>query len=100
MHIDIEMRLLESVKPFRGQISDYAFDLIRYSIDMVERDAHPSWQDKSPTDRRSAQAKAIEELPDFLKDLLSKSKAGRVTTFDVLHRISSFVDRVCPFDKE
>jgi predicted translin family RNA/ssDNA-binding protein len=98
MQYETERRFLDAMKPYRHQISDYAFDLIRYAIDMVERDPHTSWKTTSLDERRKAQDAAITELPKVLSVL--QKRTSFITTFDILHAISNFVEVVCPFEKD
>jgi len=81
-------------------VTPVAANLIYDMIDAVTRDPHPSWEPKlAPNDYDGFQRSMIDRIADELLKLPSAMGAKRISTFDVLHHVSSIVDRLCPFEK-
>jgi len=92
--------VLSKVRGSGITVTPVAANLIYDMIDAVTRDPHPSWAAKlTPNGYDGFQRSMIEKMSDELMRFPSAVKSQRITTFDLLHHVSSIVDRLCPFEK-
>lgn len=96
-------RMLDEVASKQDiKLSPIASEMLYNMVDAVTRDPHPSWLS-------NGKLKEPEALDAFQRDMIAKlapelveiryDKKGRMTTFDLLHKVSPILDKICPFKK-
>ena len=86
------------------RLTGTAAELIYGMVDAVVRDPHPSWPLRTDgtgsgeTELDKFQREMIDKLAGHLRDIPG-GKTNTVTTFDILHRVSPIIDKICPFEK-
>lgn len=80
------------------EISKKAKQIITTSILAIVDDPFPYWRAEK-IDLRRVQAELIARLPGLLYEVADRSPGRRITTFTLLHMLSDFLDRICPFEK-
>lgn len=95
-------RVVRSVEESRKlRFTHTASEMLYSMVDAVARDPHPSWRSQIRDDG---------VLNDFQKDMIGRlqgplmempvySGMGMISTFDLLHSVSSIIDAICPFSK-
>ena len=91
------VRAVEENRKIR--LTPTAFQMLYSMVDAITRDPHPSWE--LGTDHA---------FDDFQKEMIGRIYTGlmatpvhrgtdTLSTFDLLHSVSSILDSICPFKK-
>jgi hypothetical protein len=62
-------------------------------------DPHPSWPLKKPQELQKFKADMLDVVPSRLAKVANERKVKKITSFDLLHAMTSIIDSICPFDK-
>jgi hypothetical protein len=78
-----------------------AAEMLYNIVDAVTRDPHATWSSaqKDSAELDKFQREMIEKLQDQLMTMPVLSKAGVISTFDLLHAASGIIEWLCPFKK-
>lgn len=79
-----------------------ASQMLYNMVDAVTRDPHPSWRSQLGGDGpvlNDFQKDMIGRLQGRLMEMPVPGGAGMISTFDLLHSVSSIIDAICPFSK-
>lgn len=101
-HVAFQRMLNEVASKQDIKLSPTAAEMLYNMVDAVTRDPHPSW-------RSDDKLKTSEAFDAFQRDMIDKlapelstipyDKKERMTTFDLLHKVSPILDKICPFKK-
>jgi hypothetical protein len=96
-------RIVRSVEEARQlRFTPTASAMLYSMVDAVTRDPHPSWRtemDFAGPALDSFQKDMIGRLQGRLMEMPVNNKNGMISTFDLLHAVSSIIDAICPFSK-
>jgi hypothetical protein len=82
---------------YNVEISSQAIMILGECFTAIEADPHQSW----PTNLNKAlfRTDMANTLSSTLAGLATKLQLTRLTSFDILHNMSSIIDIMCPFTK-
>jgi hypothetical protein len=101
----IEAELDRRLVAFNVEVSTEAKEIVIRAIGAIETDPNPDWRQPVPSglvDRMQEDliAAASLKLIGMYQNIYARRSSGRrVTTFDLLHVISKWIDDLCPFEK-
>lgn len=92
------MRRVEEQRKVR--FTRTASEMLYGMVDAVTRDPHPSWRNQVSEGSLDAfQKDMISSLEVRLMEMPLPGADGSISTFDLLHSVSSIIDAICPFKK-
>ena len=94
-------RVVQAVEENRKiRLTPMASQMLYSMVDAITRDPHPSWllgdSDHAFDDFQKTMIGAIYS---GLMEIPVRSGAATLSTFDLLHSVSSILDSICPFKK-
>jgi|SRR5579862_8450163 len=89
------------------RITPHAALLIKNVLEAISEDPHPRWRSSTTGEApnsatlRDFQQYVARDLPRLLEGMQKEEETGdrEVTSFDLLHWLSKYLDSLCPFEK-
>lgn len=99
--------IAEAARVSNVRITPHAALLVKTVLDAISEDPHPSWRSRTTGEKPSAgtlrdfQQYVTRDLPRLLEGMQKEEEAGdrEVSSFDLLHWLSKYLDSLCPFEK-
>jgi hypothetical protein len=100
---DIRAALLDRIKVYNITVSEHAVEILVICIHAIEVNPEPAWR-RHPLPTDALQQDVIAGITLNLSRLAhgrgaDVPRSEPIRTFPMLHNLSSWVDRLCPFEK-
>jgi hypothetical protein len=100
---ELEVKLKVLLETYKIEITTQANVILGECVTAILEDPHASWPfKKGPALHKELQkfkADMLNAIPSKLAQMANKQKITKITSFDLLHSMTSIIDSICPFDK-
>jgi len=98
--IVITINIMKFVSKSGIKVSAQAQAIIHDLLNSIVVDAHPRWRERSPKPQKVFD-EFVEKIPSLLQEIAESEKVDKIiTTWDILHWLSSRLDVMWPYPKD
>lgn len=86
-------------KIYEVRLTGQAKDILGEALTAIINDPHQSWPQSVKVELSDFESDMANAAPAALAALAISFKIKTITSFDLLHGMTGFIERICPFDK-